>query len=306
VAHDLHPDYLSTRYAFRQDDVKRVGIQHHHAHVVSCMAEHGIEDPVIGLAFDGTGYGTDGRIWGGEVLLSRRDRFDRLAHLDYIPMPGGNAAIEEPWRMAVSYLSHTFGESFWELDLPLFDHIEERKIRFIREMMKKGVNCPKTSSLGRLFDGVSCLLGIRHRVSYEGQAAIELEMAAAADSDGPPFPFDYTKEEGIYRIDVSPIIRSVVGALHQGETAGYISLRFHRTLIRLFADLCSVLREDTGCNRVVLSGGVFQNALLLSGIRCALEEHGFDVYAHAKVPTNDGGISFGQAAVAVAVYRKRG
>jgi len=306
VVHDLHPDYLSTRYAFKLADVKRFGVQHHHAHVVSCMAEHGIDDPVIGLAFDGTGYGVDGRIWGGEVLLSRRDRFDRLAHLDYIPMPGGDAAIKEPWRMAVSYLFHAFGASFQNLDLPLFDHIEERKIRFICEMMKKGVNCPQTSSLGRLFDGVSCLLDIRYRVSYEGQAAVELEMAAAAGSKGPFFPFAFNKKKDVYHISVAPIIRAVVDALHQGEAAGDISLRFHRTLIRLFTDLCSVLRKDTGCNRVVLSGGVFQNALLLSGIRRALEKSRFDVYSHAKVPTNDGGISFGQAAVAAAVCRNKG
>ncbi len=305
VAYDLHPDYLSTKFAHQETGVKKVGVQHHHAHIASCMTEHGIEAPVIGLAFDGTGYGTDGRIWGGEILLSRLDRFDRLAHFDYIPMPGGNAAVKEPWRMAVSYLHHTFGERLWDLKLPLLRHIEKRKIQFILDMIEKGVNCPETSSLGRLFDGVSALLGLRYRVSYEGQAAVELETAATG-SDGESYPFEFKKEKKIYQISVRPIIRAVVDDMHQGIPAGDISLRFHRTLIRLFSDLCSVLREDIGCNRAVLSGGVFQNAILLSGLSEILQENGFKVYSHSKVPSNDGGISFGQAAVAAAIYKKSG
>ncbi len=304
VAYDLHPDYLSTRYALKQADVKLVGVQHHHAHVAACMTEHRIQDPVIGLAFDGTGYGSDGRIWGGEVLLSQRDRFDRLAHLDYMPLPGGNAAIEEPWRMAVSYLYHTFGESFWELNLPFWGTIEKRKIQFVLEMIKKGVNCPRTSSLGRLFDGISSILGIRHRVSYEGQAAIELEMAAAEDPDGTSYPFVLNKAKKPYQIPVSPIIRAVVLDMQQRVPIGDIGLRFHQTIIRLFSELCSALREDVGCSRVVLSGGVFQNAILLTGISQALEENEFEVYSHSRVPTNDGGISFGQAAVAAAIHQK--
>jgi hydrogenase maturation protein HypF len=309
VAYDLHPDYLSTQYALKVEDVKKIGVQHHHAHIASCMAEHGIEGPVIGLAFDGTGYGTDGRIWGGEVLFSRLDRFERLAHLEYLPMPGGNAAIEEPWRMAVSCLFHTFGESLWDLNLPLFEHVEKSRIRFILEMMKRGVNCPQTSSIGRLFDAVSSLLGIRQRVSYEGQAAIELEAAAASEPDEKPgeksYPFEFKKEKEVYRISVSSLIRALVENHRQGIPVGEISLRFHRTLIRLFSKLCSTLREDTGCNRVALSGGVFQNAILLSGFRRALEGNGFEVYSQSKVPCNDGGISFGQAAVAAAAYQNQ-
>ncbi|MBL7175046.1 MAG: carbamoyltransferase HypF [Desulfobacteraceae bacterium] len=303
VAHDLHPDYLSTQYALKETKGKKVGVQHHHSHIVSCMAEHGIEKPVIGLAFDGTGYGTDGRIWGGEVLLARVDRFDRLAHFGYIPMPGGNAAIEEPWRMAVSYLYHAFDETFWNLKLPLFEHIEKGKIRFILEMIKKGVNCPETSSLGRLFDGISSILGIRQKVSYEGQAAVELEMAITA-SEETPYPYEYIKERKVYLISTSPIIKAIVHDMQRGKSVGNIGLRFHLTLIRLFSDLCMVLREETGCNRVVLSGGVFQNAHLSSGLGKTLKENGFDIFAHAKVPTNDGGISLGQAAIAAAVYRK--
>ena len=305
MAYDLHPDYLSTKFAHQETGVKKVGVQHHHAHIASCMTEHGIAEPVIGLAFDGTGYGTDGRIWGGEILFSRLDRFDRLAHFDYMPMPGGNAAVKEPWRMAVSYLHHTFGERLWDLKLPLFRHIEKRKIQFMLDMIEKGVNCPETSSLGRLFDGVSALSGIRYRVSYEGQAAVELETAATG-SDGKPFPFEYKKENKVYQISTSAIIRAVVDDISKGERVSAISHRFHITLIRLFADLCAALRSENGCNRIVLSGGVFQNAILLSGLSEILQENGFKVYSHSKVPTNDGGISFGQAAVAAAVYKKTG
>jgi hydrogenase maturation protein HypF len=305
VAYDLHPDYLSTKFARNETGVEKIGVQHHHAHIASCMAEHGIEDPVIGLAFDGTGYGTDGRIWGGEILYSRLDRFDRLAHFEYNPMPGGNAAIKEPWRMAVSYLHHAFGERLWDLKLPLLGQIGKKKIQFILDMIERGVNCPETSSLGRLFDGVSALSGVRSRISYEGQAAAELE-AAAAGSGGEPFPFEYRKEKNVYRISTSAIIRAVVDDISKGEGVSEISDRFHITLIRLFADLCAVLRGETGCNRVVLSGGVFQNAVLLTGLGAILRKNGFKVYSHSKVPTHDGGISFGQAAVAAAVYRKSG
>jgi hydrogenase maturation protein HypF len=304
VAYDLHPDYLSTKFA-HETGLKKIGVQHHHAHIASCMTEHGIESPVIGLALDGTGYGTDGRIWGGEILLSLLDRFDRLAHFDYIPMPGGNAAVREPWRMAVSYLHRAFGEGLWDLKLPLFEHIEKTKIRFILDMMKKGINCPETSSLGRLFDGVSALLGIRYRVSYEGQAAVELETTAAA-SDVKPYPFEFKKEKTIYQISTSAIIQAVVDDLSKGTHVSAISYRFHITLIRLFADLCKAIRSDTGCPRVVLSGGVFQNAVLLSGLTKTLLENGFKIYSHSKIPTNDGGISFGQAAIAAAVYKKTG
>jgi len=304
VAHDLHPDYLSTRYA-RKQGLKTIGVQHHHAHIVSCMTEHGADGPVIGLAFDGTGYGTDGRMWGGEVLLCRPDRFDRLAHLHYIPMPGGDAAVEEPWRMAVSYLYHAYGESLWELNLPILERIEPAKIRFILDMIKKGINCPETSSLGRLFDGVSALLDIRRKISYEGQAAIALEMALTG-SGGGCYPFEVKKENETYRIFTASIIRGIVEDIHQGNPVGCISHRFHVTLIRLFAELCTHLREETECNRIVLSGGVFQNAVLLSGLSQALGDNGFEVLTHARVPTNDGGICLGQAAVAAAIHQPSG
>ena len=311
VAYDLHPDYLSTQYARNRQAVRTIGVQHHHAHIVSCMTENGIEGPVIGLAFDGTGYGTDGRIWGGEVLLSRTDRFRRLAHLEYVAMPGGAAAVTEPWRMAVSYLHHTFGDALWKLDLPLLAAIEKSKIRMILDMIRKGVNSPETSSLGRLFDGISAILGIRYRSSYEGQAAIELEMAMDA-ATMVPFPYSffkadglYRKADGLYRIPVKPIIRGVVDDFLSGQGIGDVSYRFHLTLIHLFSDLCETLRQETGIDQVALSGGVFQNAALLEGLETFLKNRGFHVFSPTKVPCNDGGISLGQAAVAEACFTLR-
>ena len=301
VAYDLHPDYLSTQYAKKLKGVRLIGVQHHHAHIASCMAEHGIEGPVIGLAFDGTGYGTDGRIWGGEVLLARADGFRRLAHLEYVPMPGGAAAVKESWRMAVSYLYQAFGDDLWKLNLPLFAAVDKNKIRTILDMIKKGVNCPETSSLGRLFDGISGILGIRYRSSYEGQAAVELEMAMDAVVKE-PFPYSFVKANGLYRIPLKPIIRGVVDDFLIGQGIGNVSYRFHTTLIHLFSDLCETLRQETGIDRVVLSGGVFQNAALLEGLETSLKNRGFHVFSHTKVPCNDGGISLGQAAVAAARY----
>ncbi|MEA2083315.1 MAG: carbamoyltransferase HypF [Thermodesulfobacteriota bacterium] len=296
IAYDLHPDYLSTLYALEQTDMKKIGVQHHHAHIVSCMTEHGIDGPVIGLAFDGAGYGTDGRIWGGEALLAHAGHFTRTAHLEYVHMPGGAAAVKEPWRMAVSYLRHTFGDGLWDLDLPLFRNMGEKKIEIILKMMEKGINCPETSSLGRLFDGIAAILGIRYQAAYEGQAAVELEMAikeAGEDS----YPYEWQKEKQSHLISLAPIIRGVVNDIRQGKRISSISHRFHLTLIRLFADLCTQLGQETGVDRVVLSGGVFQNKTLLTGLEEALKKKGFCVFSHARVPANDGGISLGQAAI---------
>ncbi len=182
IAHDLHPDYMSTCYALEQHDIKKIPVQHHHAHIVSCMADNNMTDcRVIGLAFDGTGYGTDGNIWGGEVLIAETGKFTRAANLSYIPMPGGSAAIKEPWRMGISYLYHTFGDKFRNLNLPILKTVDEKKIEFIIQMIDKKINSPYTSSMGRLFDGVAAIMGIRSRVSFEGQAAMELEMLAEAN-----------------------------------------------------------------------------------------------------------------------------
>lgn len=296
IAYDFHPDYLSTKYAEEQQDVQKVQVQHHHAHIVSCMAENGLEGPVIGLSFDGAGYGTDGKIWGGEVLFAETKRFTRAAHLSYVPMPGGSAAIKEPWRMAISYLYDAFGDTFWNLDLPLLKTIDEKKLKIILEMISKRVNSPETSSLGRLFDGIAAIVGIRNHVYFEGQAAMELEMLAGEKTKA-VYDYEWVSED-VTRVLLEPIVRGVAHDTEKGHQPSQISSKFHSTLIQLFAELCAVLRKESSLNRIVLSGGVFQNSLLLRGLIQALEDNNFQVFAHQRVPTNDGGISLGQAMVA--------
>ena len=302
IAFDMHPDYLSTRFAREQPAAHKIQVQHHHAHIVSCMAEHKLEGPVIGLSFDGTGYGSDGAIWGGEILIAAEDHFERAGHLAYVPMPGGTAAIQAPWRMAVSYLQNAYGKDFHELGLPALNDIAMDELTIISEMIAKGVNSPLTSSLGRLFDGVAAICGIRRQVNFEGQAAMELEMLAA-DAAGSTYDYEWRCDD-TYIILPAPIILGVVKDLQDGKSVEDISAKFHWTLICLFADLCTVLRKDRDLNRVVLSGGVFQNSILLTGLINALEERNFSVFSHQQVPTNDGGIALGQAVVAAAVSRR--
>jgi hydrogenase maturation protein HypF len=298
MAYDLHPDYLSTRFAEEHADIARVQVQHHHAHIVSCMAEHKLDGEVIGLSLDGTGYGTDGTIWGGEILTASAANFERTGHLETVSMPGSAAAIKEPWRMAISYLRLAFGDDFHNLDLAVLHEIERHKLTIISEMITKGVNAPITSSLGRLFDGVAAIAGLRSSVNFEGQAAMELEMMAA-DSTDTVYDGQWVFEDG-YKILVAPIIRDVVQDVQSGVSVAQISAAFHSTLIRLFADICNDIRKQRELNRVVLSGGCFQNAILLTGLIQELQRQHFEVFAHEKVPTNDGGISLGQAVVAAA------
>jgi hydrogenase maturation protein HypF len=299
IAFDLHPDYLSTRYAEELQNINKIQVQHHHAHIVSAMAENRIDDPVIGLSFDGTGYGTDGAIWGGEILVADIEKFYRAAHFAYVPMPGSTAAIKEPWRMAVSYLYDALGQDFWNLDLPVLKAIEADKVKIIVDMIRKKINSPLTSSLGRLFDGIAAITGIRYKVDFEGQAAMELEMLAA-DKVADIYDYEWITTEG-HKILTRPIIQGVVNDMVNGIHPSVISRKFHQTLIQMFSDLCAVIRKESGLNRVVLSGGVFQNSLLLTGLIKALEEKNFQVFTHSKVPANDGGISLGQAMVAAAV-----
>jgi hydrogenase maturation protein HypF len=299
IAFDLHPDYLSTRYAEELQNINKIQVQHHHAHIVSAMAENRIDDPVIGLSFDGTGYGTDGAIWGGEILIADIEKFYRAAHFAYVPMPGSTAAIKEPWRMAVSYLYDALGQDFWNLGLPVLKAIEADKVKIIVDMIRKKINSPLTSSLGRLFDGIAAITGIRYKVDFEGQAAMELEMLAA-DKVADIYDYEWITTEG-HKILTRPIIQGVVNDMVNGIHPSVISRKFHQTLIQMFSDLCAVIRKESGLNRVVLSGGVFQNSLLLTGLIKALEEKNFQVFTHSKVPANDGGISLGQAMVAAAV-----
>jgi len=299
VACDQHPDYLSTRFAREQTATPLIQVQHHHAHIVSCMAEHKLDGAVIGLAFDGTGYGTDGAVWGGEILIVEAHDFTRAGHLAYVAMPGSTAAIKEPWRMAVSYLQDAYGPGVGGLNLPGLEGLEREKLTVVSEMIAKGINSPPTSSLGRLFDGVAAICGIRRRVNFEGQAAMELEMLAAESAES---IYDYEWDRGsVRRILPAPIIRGLVADIRNGVSLPEIGAKFHQTLICLFADLCEALRRENALNRVVLSGGCFQNATLLTGLIRKLKQNGFEVFSHEKVPTNDGGISLGQAVVAAAV-----
>jgi len=299
IACDMQPDYLSTQYAQEQPGIQKVEIQHHHAHIVSCIAEHKLDGEVIGLSFDGTGYGTDGAIWGGEVLVAEAKKFERVTHLAYVPMPGGTAAIKEPWRMAVSYLHDAFGDNFRDLDLPILEQTDPQKLKIILEMILKGVNSPQTSSLGRLFDGVAAITGIRRRVNFEGQAAMELEMLAAGDAHS---IYDFEGATGdAFAILPAPIIRGVVRDVQNGLSTAEIGAKFHKTMVVLFAEVCTFVRNESELNRVVLSGGCFQNAILLAGLIKELESRNFKVFAHRQVPANDGGIALGQAMIAAAI-----
>ena len=304
MAYDLHPEYLSTKYALQQEGFEMIGVQHHHAHVASCMAENGVKDTVIGLALDGTGYGVDGRIWGGEILICSLESFERKGHFDYVPMPGGTAAIKEPWRMAVSYLYHTYGPEFTGLDIEFLKTLDEKRLRVMRQMIEKGVNSPKTSSLGRLFDGISALTGLRNYVKYEGQGAMELEMCM---DEGVDSYYDYQMrgEDSGWILLHEPIIQGVVKDLISGTSQGRISAKFHNTLIRMLSEVCLRIRRERDLDSVALSGGVFQNAFLLENLTKVLEDAGFQVYTHSEVPSNDGGISLGQAVVASAIYKKQ-
>ena len=289
IAHDLHPDYHSTRFALTLDAPERIAVQHHHAHIASCMAENHLAGRVIGVALDGTGYGTDGRIWGGEFLIADYADFRRAAHLAYVPLPGGDAAVRRPGRMALSYLLHAFGS----VDDNIVPGLSAEEAYAVKMQVERGLNSPLTSSMGRLFDAVSALLGICSEVTYEGQAAIELEARAVGPADR-TYSFDMIENQ----IDVRPVIREIVDEIKKGTPAETISSTFHSTVAEMVAKVCSSLRDETGMNRVALSGGVFQNALLLTMALERLEASGFEVFRHSAVPTNDGGISLGQAVIA--------
>jgi hydrogenase maturation protein HypF len=297
VAYDLHPDYLSTQYALSIPDIPKVGVQHHHAHIVSVMAENGMEGDVIGVALDGTGFGLDGTIWGGEFLKANLRDFDRLAHLRKVPMPGSSMAIKEPWRMAMVYLSEAFGDEANDLRIDLMKRIDYQEWDILKRAIERKINTPLTSSMGRLFDAISSILSVRDEVHYEGQAAIELEMIADHEVKE-EYPFTIHKEEKPMVIDPRKIVRGIVRDLIDGISSPKISGKFHRTIARIIVETCDAIRCGEELNRVVLSGGVFQNIFLLSLVTKGLKDSGFETYTHHLVPTNDGGISLGQAVIA--------
>jgi hydrogenase maturation protein HypF len=298
VAYDLHPDYLATRWALAQSDIQAVGVQHHHAHIASCMAENHLEGRVIGFALDGTGYGTDGHIWGCEALLADYLSFERVAHLAYFPLPGGSAAIREPWRAALSHLWATFGPELLKLPIPLLKQIPKAKILTILQLIDRRVNCPLTSSCGRLFDAVAAAINLRQEVNYEAQAAIELEMCRDETAAGEPYTMAINEVGGMLEIDSRPLFRAIVKDQLRGATQGEISQRFHDALTEVLSKIAQILRERTSLNSVCLSGGTFQNVYLVTRLEKDLRSMGFDVFTHSQVPAGDGGISLGQAVVA--------
>src|ERR1039457_6132759 len=280
LAYDLHPDYFSTRWALEQSGAKLVGVQHHHAHIASCMAENHLEGRVIGFALDGTGYGTDGKIWGGEVLIAGYEGFERAAHFEYVPLPGGSTAIREPWRMAVSYLAHHFGREFIELDIPFVRELNRSKVEFLLQMMEKGVNSPLTSSCGRLFDAVAALAGVRQQVNYEAQAAIELEMAMTVSAEDGAYPIklllDAASGDDRWIIGPRPLFEALLDDLAQNVPVATISRRFHNGLVECFVELASLLRNKSALSRVCLSGGTFHNVYLSQRLEARLSGAAFE------------------------------
>lgn len=301
AAFDMHPDYLSTKYAEELTGIIKFPIQHHKAHIASCMVENGITGKVIGLAFDGTGYGDDGKIWGGEFFVGDYSRFERRAHFEYVPLPGGDAAIKEPWRMALSYLYEIYGEAAIPFDLPFFKSVETEKLNIVLQQISKRINSPLTSSVGRLFDAVSAICGLSTVIEYEGQAAIRLEKHAKARNAG-SYPYETVEKNEKYQISIRKMLEAIVYDVLSGRDISEISAAFHKTLSQISVDICKKLRSEYGINQVALSGGVFQNRLLLGLTIDGLEAQGFSVYTHSKVPTNDGGLSLGQTAIALRNY----
>lgn len=305
VACDLHPDYFSTAWAHRNGS-QVIRVQHHHAHIASCMMENELDDKVLGVAWDGTGYGTDGTVWGGEFLVADYTTFQRVGHIRTFRLPGSERSVKEPRRSALSVLFETFGEEVKELDkIPSISSFETKELRLLLEMTEKGINSPLTSSVGRLFDAVSSILGVRHKISFEGQGAMELEFRAREDFSSAYYDFsldlDNSETDGPMVLDWRPIVSGIINDLNKRLDTGIIAAKFHNTLSKT---ILAVARR-VGMERVVLTGGVFQNRYLLEKTFQELEKEDFRVYTHQRVPPNDGGISLGQVAVAGHILRNR-
>lgn len=309
IAHDMHPDYMATRYALSRRGLPHVAIQHHHAHLAACLADAGETSSAIGVILDGTGYGLDGRIWGGEFLVGDARGFQRAAHLEYLPLPGGEGAIHKPYRLALAYTRVLLKTD--EVPEPLLD-IPEAERRLIAHMVDGHLQTPLTSSAGRLFDAVSALLGVCCETSYEAQAAIELEMLSDADDAASlPYPYEISASNGVQAwghsaqyvrqtcvLRLAPLWKEVMQDISRGMSASRIGRRFHASVAQMVVDVCQRLRAQTGLQTVALSGGCFQNRLLLALIVPRLQERGFRVLMHRQVPCNDGGLALGQAVIA--------
>ncbi|MBN7575146.1 carbamoyltransferase HypF [Clostridium sp. 2-1] len=298
LACDMHPAYSSTKYA-NEKKMRKIEVQHHHAHMVSCMAEHSIYDSVIGIIFDGTGFGLDGSIWGGEFLVGNRRVFKRAGQLKYVNLQGGEQAIKEPWRCALSYL-YALGYD----PEKIIQGVDNEKIKVVKQALDSKINCFLSSSVGRLFDAVTALCGIRNSISYDGQAAIELENIIDYKIKE-SYSWDIKEENGIFNIQYKSIIEGILRDIQKKELISKISSKFHNSLIKASCDLVCKLREKEHIDKVVLSGGVFENNYLLKGIYINLIKQGFKVFYNEQIPTNDEGISFGQLHVANAILKKK-
>jgi hydrogenase maturation protein HypF len=298
VAHDLHPEYLSTKYALERDDLELIGVQHHHAHLAACLAEHRLRGPAAGAIYDGTGYGTDGAIWGGELLVGGLEEFERAGHLWPVRLPGGVQAVREPWRMACAWLLEAKGPS--APPATIAPEVSDRMWEDVQQLAATGTASPVTTSMGRLFDAVAALCGLRLRVNHEGQAAAELE-AACDPGEQQVYPLHVERSPSGLLLDARATVRAVLDDLGAGETAGTIAARFHNAIASATAAALMLLAAERGMDVVVLSGGSFQNRVLLERVGASLRHAGLRVLVPARLPPNDGGIAYGQAAVACAL-----
>jgi hydrogenase maturation protein HypF len=311
VVHDVHPGYASTAWALQQPQAK-IAVQHHHAHIAGCMAEHALSGPVIGLALDGTGYGADGCVWGGEVLIATLTGYERYAHLKYVAMPGSEAAVRQPWRMAFGHLYAAFGEGVFDAETLARLKVNEHDARLLARMIDRGINSPLTSSCGRMFDAAAALILGRDRVDYEAQAAIELEgvagMEIAADATGYVVSLEGYDGAGVKLNQGAPLIlnptpmwEELIGDLRRGTARGVMSARFHVGVADAYVGAAISAREQRGIRDVCLGGGVFHNRLLTGMLCRALREAGMVVHLSVRVSPGDGGLSYGQASVAAAL-----
>ena len=301
IAHDMHPDYLSTRWALTRPEPK-LAVQHHHAHVASCMAENGVLDPVIGVALDGTGWGTDEQVWGGEFLLSTMDGFERCAHLRYVALPGGDCAARHGWRMAAAHLYDALGPEYRRVNLPCWNAASPASWKIIDRLLERPAI--RTSSCGRLFDAVAAIAGVCRESAYEGEAAMLLEAAAIHGVAREPYAMSLNREHYPWTIDTRPMIREIASETIEGQAAGSVARCFHDSVALMIEAVCSEIRRRNGVDQVCLSGGVFQNFTLLAGAARLLRQSGFQVFLHSQVPPNDGGISLGQAVIGAAFLER--
>jgi hydrogenase maturation protein HypF len=302
VVSDLHPSYLSTSFAGKlaeeNPDITSLSVQHHHAHIAAGMLDAGLEGEVLGFSFDGTGLGTDGHMWGAEVMNAGFGDFERLFHFEYMPLPGGDRATKEPWRMGLSYLYHCFGEELYDLKVPLIKHFKRTEMESIIGLIQKNVNTPLVSSAGRLFDAVAAITGLNFFSSYQAEAPMLLESAIDKHEEG-----SYTFKVQAGKVSFLYLIRELVDDLHNGVSTAIIAAKFHRSLVNLILQLSLEIREMSGLDRVVLGGGTFQNRFLSEKVMDKLEKEGFKVYLPRRIPVNDQGIAAGQ--LAIGAYRRK-